>query len=263
MAKKKIRAVLLVCLSLLLTFSACGSSASGYRVVDDYSGDNSYYIAFRKGDRLKEYVSAAMEVLASSNALKATSIKWFGEDLLSVDGDEHAMEPYWDNVPSRTVTVGIDLDNMPLSYLSNQGYEGFDIEFISQICNYLSWQIVFYPISMANVEIELNAGNIDIAMAVTESNIADSLDASPPYLSNRYVLVARYGSHIRRRSGLKGKVLGVTVADETVLYQNPKFVESLDSVIYQTNSEGLFQALMKGEVDGILAPSIVAAYYMK
>lgn len=252
----------LLCIFLLLPLSAC-SGGSGYQVVDNYSSENNYYIAFRKGDRLRDYVSAAMQVLASSSALRASSVSWFGENLIAVEGDEGAMEPYWDNVPSRSVVVGIDLGHMPLSYQSSQGYEGFDIELISQICNYLSWQVQFYPVNLTDVEIELNAGNIDIAMGVPDSSVTNTMDVSPAYLTNRYVLVARYSSHIRRRSGLKGKVLGVTVADEEVLYQDSKFVQSLGTVIYQTNSESLFQALMKGEVDGVLAPSIVAAYYMK
>ena len=253
---------LALCLAMLMPVCACGSSG-GYRVIDDYSGESNYHIAFRKGDRLKDYVSAAMEVLAASSTLRASSVRWFGENLIAVDGDKDAMEPYWDNVPARTVIIGIDLDNMPMSYQSNAGYEGFDVELISQTCNYLSWDMVFYPISISDAEIELNAGNIDIAMAVSDSAVTDNMDVSPAYLASRYVLVARYGSHIRRRSGLKGKVLGVTVADEKVLYQNEKFVQSLGSVVYQTNTEGLFQALMKGEVDGALVSSIVAAYYMK
>ena len=262
--RQKLRAALCLalCVVMLIPVCACGSSG-GYRVIDDYSGESSYHIAFRKGDRLKDYVSAAMEVLATSSVLRASSVRWFGEDLIAVDADADAMDPYWDSVPARTVIVGIDLNNMPLSYLSNAGYEGFDVELILQICDYLSWDVSFYPIAMENAEIELNAGNIDIAMAVQDSAVTNNMDVSPAYLTSRYVLVARYGSHIRRRSGLKGKTLGVTVADEKVLYQNEKFVQSLGSVIYQTNTEGLFQALMKGEVDGVLSSSIVAAYYMK
>ena len=121
----------------------------------------------------------------------------------------------------------------------------------------------FYPIDIGNAEVELNAGNIDIAMAVSGADLSSNFDYSPAYLSSRYVLVARSGSHISRRSGLKGKVLGVAVTDQDVLYLDEDFVNSLGSVIYQTNTDGLFQALMRGEVDGILVSSVVAAYYMK
>ncbi len=256
---------LALCAAMLLPMSACGGGG-GFRIIDEYSGEGNYYLAFRKGDRLREYVSAAMEELAATSTLRTTSISWFGENLVSVKGRQGAMEDLWESKPDRTVIVGIDLSNMPLSFFTGGVYQGFDVDMIGYICGYLGWNMVFYPIEMANAEVELNAGNIDIAMAVPEDLITSSLDTSPAYLTSQYVLVTRSGSHIRSRSGMKGKILGVSVADEEVLYKgkkSEKFVSSLGSIIYQTNTEGLFQALMKGEVDGILVSSVVAAYYMK
>lgn len=265
---KKLRAVLclLLCLCFLVPVTAC-SSGGGYRIIDEYSGEGSYYIAFRKGDRLRDYITAAMRELAASNTLRAASINWFGDNLVSVRADDEAIarlvEDMGEEIPERFITVGIDITNMPMSYLTEAGYLGFDIDMISYICGYLGWGVTFYPINISNAEVELNAGNIDVAMAVPEADISSDFDYSPAYLTSKYVLVARAGSHIRRRSGLKGKTLGVAVVDEDVLYTNDSFVDSLGSIIYQTNTDGLFQALMKGEVDGILVSSVVAAYYMK
>lgn len=263
MTKRRCLLCILLCVSLLLSAAGCSDSGNGYRIVDEYSGEGSYYIAFRKGDHLREYVSAAMEELAAGNALRSSSISWFGENLVSVRGDADALEPLREELPVRSVTVGIDVSNMPMSYISGGGYVGFDVDLIGYICSYLGWSVNFYTIEIGNAEVELNAGNIDIAMAVSEADLSDNFDYSPAYLSSRYVLVSRAGSHIRRRSGLKGKTLGVTVTDQDVLYQDQDFVDSLGSIIYQTNTDGLFLALMKGEVDGILVSSVVAAYYMK
>ena len=263
MPKRRAALCILLCFAMLLPLCACASTGNGYRIVDEYSGEGSYYIAFRKGDHLQEYVSAALQELAATNALRAASISWFGENLVSIRGDEDALEPLREDMPERAVTVGIDVTNMPMSYLSNGGYVGFDVDLIGYICNYLGWTVSFYPIDIGNAEVELNAGNIDIAMAVPEADLSPDFDYSPAYLASQYVLVARAGSHIRRRSGLKNKTLGVAVVDQDVLYQDDSFVNSLGSIIYQTNIDGLFQALMKGEVDGILVSSVVAAYYMK
>ncbi len=257
---------LLLCAALALPLAACGGGSGGYRIIDEYSGVSSYYIAFRKGDRLKDYVTAALEELAAGNSLSQASNYWFGEDIITVRGDDNALEELEGDVPQRTVTVGVDISNMPMSYQSAAGYEGFDIDLMSRVCSFLGWSMVVYPIAIADAAIELNAGNIDIAMAVPDSGVTSDVDVSPAYLTNQYVLVTRSGSHIRRRSGLKGKSLGVVVSDESVLYQdskNRKFIDSLGAVIYQTNTEGLFQALMKGEVDGVLVSSVVAAYYMR
>ncbi len=252
---------LFLCIVLLLPLAAC-DDGGGYRVVDDYSGETNYYLAFRKGDRLRDYVTAALQELAAGSTLQILSSNWFGQDLIAVEGQSGAIAALEEEVPQRSVTIGVDLTNMPLSFFSDNGYRGFDVELMGYICGQLGWDLVVYPINIADAKIELNAGNIDVAMSVPESAIGD-LDTSPAYLTSRYVLVARSGSHIRRRSGLKGKVLGVTVANQDVLYTNEKFVRSLGSVVYQTNTESLFQALMKGEVDGVLASSLVAAYYMR
>ena len=254
---------LLLGVCLLLGAAACSDSGNGYRIIDEYSGEGSYYIAFRKGDDLQKYITAAMQELAAGNLLRSASLSWFGENLVSVQGQAGAMEDLWEEKPERSVVVGIDISNMPMSYMAGGGYVGFDIDMIMAICSYLSWSVFFYPIDIDRAEVELNAGNIDIAMAVPEADLNENFDYSPAYLASQYVLVTRTGSHINRRSSLSGKALGVTVVDEDVLYKDQDFVNSLGSIIYQTNTDSLFQALMLGEVDGILVSSVVAAYYMK
>ena len=49
--------------------------------------------------------------------------------------------------------------------------------------------------------------------------------------------------------------------DEAVINQNSEVPTG--SITYQTNTDSLFHALQNGDVDGILASSVVAAYYMK
>ena len=249
-----------VCVCLLMTMVSCGSSS--YRVIDTYSAEGSYVIAFRQGDKLGELVTAVMHVLADSGVLRQTSQKWFGENLVSMRGEGDEMDSLWGEVKERTVTVGVDITNMPMSYETSEGYLGFDIDIANYVCSYLGWSMVIYPIDPANLEVELQSGNIDMAMGVHESDESPNFSYSPPYLTSRYVLVARVTGSVRDRSALKGKTLGVAVTDLDVLQQDPKFVESLGAITYQTNTDGLFLALRNGEVDGILVSSVVAAYYM-
>lgn len=254
---------ILLCLVLLLGLAACGgSTGSGFRIIDTFSGEGSYVIALRQGDDLAQYVTAALSELAASGTLRSLSYSWFGEDLSDLRGQEGAMDELWDTVPERTIIVGIDISNMPMSYASGDGYTGFDVDLASYICGYLGWSMSLYPISISDVEVELNSGNIDIAMGVAQSDQSSGFDYSSAYLTSQYVLVTRSGSHIRRKSGLKGKTLGVAMADLEILQQDEKFMERLGAITYQTNTDGLFQALINGEVDGILVSSVVAAYYM-
>ena len=252
----------ILCSMLLLSCAACGGK-SGFRVIDTYSAEGSYVIAFRQGDRLCELVTAAMAELAANGTLRSASYRWFGEDLVSVKGSGGEMDELWDDVPERVITVGVDITNMPMSYETAEGYMGFDVDVANYICGYLGWSMAIYPIDPEDVDVELQSGNIDMAMGISESSETEAFSYSPAYLTSRYVLVAGVSGGVRDRSALSGKCLGVTVTDLDVLMQDEKFVSSLGSVTYQTNTDGLFLALMNGDVDGILVSSVVAAYYMK
>lgn len=254
--------ILMLCACLLLCLCACGGG-SGYRVIDTYSAEGSYVIAFRQGDRLCDYVTAAMNELAESGVLRSASLKWFGENLVSMRGEKGALDDLRAELPERAVTVGVDITNMPMSYETQEGYLGFDVDVANYICSYLGWSMSIYPIDPANVDVELQSGNIDMAMGIPENDRSSSFSYSPAYLTSRYVLVARVTGSVRDRSALKGKTLGVAISDLDVLMQDQKFVDSLGAVTYQTNTDGLFRALQDGEVDGILVSSVVAAYYMK
>ena len=252
----------LLCAVLLISLCACGDS-SGFRIIDTYSPEGSFVIAFRQGDRICELVTAAMQELAANGTLRSTSYRWFGENLVSVKGEGGEMDQLWDQVTDRTITVGVDVTNMPMSYETAEGYMGFDVDLANYICGYLGWRLAVYPIDPAMVDVELQSGNIDMAMGIPESDESDAFSYSPAYLTSRYVLVARVQGRVKDRSAMKGKRLGVVITDLDILQQDEKFVDSLGSITYQTNTDGLFQALLNGEVDGILVSSVVAAYYMK
>ena len=250
-----------VCVLLLAALAGCGGD-SEFRVIDTYSDVGSFVVAFREGDRLGEYVTAAMKELAAAGTLRTASYRWFGDNLVCIRGENGAMEGLWDESAGRSVTVGIDITNMPMSYEDGTGYRGFDVDLAGYICEYLGWDMTFYPIDMNDVGVELASGNIDMAMGIPENDMTAGYSYSPTYLESRYVLVAQVSGRVRDRSALKGKCLGVSIADVDMLKTDEKFVASLGSITYQTNTDGLFQALLSGEVDGILVSSVVAAYYM-
>jgi polar amino acid transport system substrate-binding protein len=263
MSKWKRGLCALLMMWMVLPLTACGDTGGGYRIIDTYSAEGSYVIAFRQGDKICDLVTAAMKELAANGTLRAASQSWFGENLVSVKAESGAMDDLWSEVTSRTITVGVDITNMPMSYESNGSYMGFDVDVANYICGYLGWSMVIYPIDPDNVEVELNSGNIDMAMGIPMSEQTDDFSYSPSYLTSRYVLVARVTGRVRDKSALKGKTLGVVITDLDVLQQDEKFVSSLGAITYQTNTDGLFQALVNDEVDGILVSSVVAAYYMK
>lgn len=259
---------LLLCALMLLGLSACGGEQqSGYRVLETYESEGSYVIAFRKDDALCELITAVMQELAANNTLRTASLTWFGDDLVSLRGQRGAMDELRETVQPRTLIVGVNTANKPLSYADGAGYAGFDVDVANYICGYLGWSMVIRPIGADEIGVQLASGNIDCAMGVPESEMTDSAmknacSFTPEYLSGKYVLVSRLDGP-KSRMGLRGGVLGVMTADMDVLKTNEKFVEKLGSVIYQTGTESLFAALQGGEVEAILVPSPIAAYFMR
>ena len=250
----------LLCACLFVCCCACGGSS--YRIIDTFSAEGSYVVAYRQGDRLGEIMTAAMKELADSGVLRSASQRWFGENLVCLRGEKGALDALRGEIHERTVIVGVDITNMPMSYEKDGGYLGFDVDVANYVCSYLGWSMQLYPIDPTKAEVELQSGNVDVVMGVPQTDEMKTLDYSPPYLTSRYVLVARVTGSVRDRNAMKGKTLGVAVTDLEVLQTDQKFVDSLGAVTYQTNTDGLFQALLNRDVDGILVSSVVAAYYM-
>ena len=159
----------LLCAVLLLGLCACGGDTY-YKVIDTYSQDGSFVIAFRQDDRLCDLVTAAMRELTANGTMKTTSYVWFGENLIALKGEEGALDEYRsDMAETRTLTVGVDITNMPMSYEGADGYKGFDVDLANYICGALGYSMVIYPIDPSDIEVELASGNIDMAMGVPET----------------------------------------------------------------------------------------------
>ena len=259
---------LLLCAALLLC-GACGSSSDdsgrtfrGYRIAGTYEDEGSYLIAFRPDDRLCEIITAVLHELAANGTLRSACLNWFSSDISCVKAQQGAMDELWSQVEDRTLVVGVDINNKPLSYSDGDSCCGFDVDVASYICGYLGWSMVLRPISFSDIEVELQSGNVDIVMGVPLGSAVSGLDYSPAYLSSKYVLVSTVGSGIRNKNDLAGKCLGAMISDLSVLRSDEKFVASLDRVTYETKTEGLFTALADGSVDGILVSSAIASYYI-
>lgn len=260
--KKRILCLLL-CAMFLLAMTACGSERGGYRIIDSYSSEGSFAVVFREDDLLCDIISAALKELAANGTLRTASLSWFGEDIIDVRSEAGAMDEYWPLVQPRTLVVGINPNNMPLSFEQGDSYAGFDVDVANYLCGYLGWSMVLRPITSEDVNVQLQSGNIDCAMGVPEKDISSGYSRSPSYIEGKYVLVSRLGSGVRSKSGLRGGTLGLVLSDLDVLQEDEKFMQRLDRVIYQTGTEGLFAALDKGEVDGILVSGAMASYYIR
>lgn len=253
MKKYGIRSLaLLLMLALLLPLGACSSSAGGYRVVETFR-EEVFSMAFRQGDMVGQYVTAALKVLAADGTVHDLAVQWLGEDKTQFTKDEKALEAFGE-IPARTLILGTDQGAYPMSYRDGKEYSGFDVELARAVCDLLGWTLQIQPMDETQAYAELSSGNVDVAwggMSFDPEGNGKDLDISPGYLENSIVLVIRKGSP----SNMKNQRLihpknGVFTA---ILEENPDFAEGLGEVIARSGgNQACFNALEREECAGIL-----------
>ena len=261
---KRILALLLT-LSLCFGLGACsGGEASGYRVVDRLGGQE-LCVAFRDGDRLRVIITAGMLVLSADGTLAQLSVKWFGDNSVSVPGDAD-MAGWLQNQPQRVLILGYYKGARPLCYEENGQVMGFDADMLTEICARLGWELRFQAIERGSAAVELASGNVDcVAGGFGTDDDAKGLSCSPNYISERYTIVAKASSGISRQGALKGKVLA-TLSSSTMgaaLEENTRLMERLGRLLVLTSEEECFAALDAGQCDAVLVSSLCADAYMR
>ena len=127
----------------LLGLGGCGGSAGGYRVIETLQ-EETFSMAFRQGDMVGQYVTAALQVLAANGDIHTLAEKWLGEDNTSFPEDAEALDAFGD-IPARTMILGLDPGAWPMSFADGAGYSGFDVELAQAVCQLLGWEIQYQP----------------------------------------------------------------------------------------------------------------------
>ena len=201
--------ILLMVVLFGFTMCACNSSQpeDPYKVLKTLEG-GSCYVVFRQNDKVGEWVTAAMQVLAADGTMATLSNKWFGTNQVLMQGDKNALDGYDIEKEARSVIIGVDPDAVKMTGGSDGDYRGFDIDLAEAVCELLGWESTYREIDAADAKVELNAGQVDIVWCgFSDASLRDSLQLSPAYLKNDYVIVSRSDSEINRF----GKVAGTTV----------------------------------------------------
>lgn len=257
MKKYGIRSLaILLMLALMLTLGACSSSAGDYRVVETFR-EEMFSMAFRQGDMVGQYITAALKVLAADGTVHDLAIQWLGEDETKFEKNENALEDFG-VIPVRTLILGTDQGAYPMSYRDGKEYSGFDVELARAVCELLGWTLQIQSMDETKAYAELSSGNVDVAwggMSFDPEGNGKNLDISSGYLENSIVLVIRKGNS----SNMKNQRLihpknGVFTA---ILEENPDFSEGLGEVIVRSGgNQACFNALDRGECAGILVDRV-------
>ncbi len=253
----KRQTVVVLVIALCLTLCACGSQSSSkpYRVLKTLEGENCR-VAFRQGDKTGKWVIAAMEVLAADGTMTELSQKWFDSDLTLMSGDPNALDQYHAD-EAREVTIGIDPEAVKLTEGSDGEYRGFDIDLAEAACALLGWTVNYKEIHVADAKVELNAGEVDMVWCgFSDSSLEDTLQLSPAYLKNAYVIVAKTDGSITRFSQVQNATVGITkgsgeyaaVTDDRLA--SSKITE--DNILLCDSQEDCFAQLRLGECEVIV-----------
>lgn len=265
--KKKAR-VLAFVLSIMLLISITGCGIGGnnkYRVADKLT-QQEFCVAFRLDDKAGDAVISALKVLQASGKVSKLSLKWFGEDVSLLKGDENALDNLDAELETRTFNIGYDGGRLPFSGRTNGGMAtGFDVDLAREVCKQLGWKAKFLPIDVSQAVVELNSGNVDCVwggFAYDESNT--DIYQSPVYLKNTVVLASLRSSGIRSAAGLKGKTL--TLGENgyfNALLENSKSLSEKPEYIVKIpgGTEACFKALDDGSCAGIITDLAALDYY--
>lgn len=262
--KRLVAFALVIC--LILSFSACGKSSGGYRIIKSF-GSEEFAIGFRNNDYVRYYFEAAIKTLAAEGTIHSIALQWFSRDDTSFASDANALEIIG-QLPVRSVTVGVDIDSFPMSYLDEIGnYSGFDVDVARAVCSRLGWTIKFLPIKANNAYVELSSGNVDVAwggLAISQNN--DEYTVLSPYMINELVLVTRSDSTYSSKRKLSGATLAM---DTDQKYMDALSIdESLTKLLGQIKripggAPALFNALSTSKADAILISNLALQYYSR
>ncbi|MCL1829245.1 MAG: transporter substrate-binding domain-containing protein [Oscillospiraceae bacterium] len=257
--QKYIAPVLIICFAGCLC--SCDNETGGeYRTIETVAQDR-LTIAFRKGDRLRDTVTAALKVLADEGVTAQISVRWFGRDITMIEGRRSATAELGYTIEPRTFIAGLCASGPPMNVRQQDKYSGFDAELAAAVCEKLGWELKLRAVLPENAAVELAAGNIDAAWGLGGAD-ADAFDLSPPYTDNRTVLIVPSRSGIKKTGHLNGKTLGIRNSDTYLLETGAAFISGMEKINVYFDSGALFTALNNGQCDAVLTDSLVLAYYL-
>jgi len=270
---KKSIAILLA-LALCLCLCACGGSSYRVKVVQTLQ-EQEYSLAFRVGDGVADYVTAAIETLNAEGKVDELAVKWFGERIIRFERDADALNKLrrgadgeLQEIPPRDFIIGIDINSFPMAYLAGGEYWGFDVELAIAVCDRLGWTLKMQPIEKENVYIELSSGNIDCAwggVALDQKEVDQGLyEQYGPYVDNDIVIAVREGMLMNGRLSLHGKSVAMCSTPEAMaaLNSDERLAKRLGQVTRLAGgTTECFDFLYAGKCDAVLTDTTAIYYF--
>ena len=257
---------LLLAAAMVLTLCGCGKTGGAYKQIETIT-EGKYAIGFRNDDPIADYVEAALKVLAANGRVADLEVRWFNDTGFTDFGrDANALAKLGD-IPQRSLIMGLDPDNFPMSYVSNGVYMGFDVELCRAVCDLLGWQLRFCEVEdETKAFVHLYSGNADVVWGgmLLDPN-EKNFSVRCPYMDGGVVLVTLAGNNMGSVRKLAGATIGMNDAPKYKEAFNTTELKTTAGVIATTEdgSDVVFDRLYKGEYHAIVVDMAAAKYYMR
>lgn len=258
--------VLVLVLSMSLSLFGCAKNAGNsgiYKIITSYESSD-ISIGFRQDSFIRYYVEAALLVLSADGTITKLAQNWGLSDEIYFAEDANALDNLGD-IPYKKIIVGASDDCIPLSYMIDGVFYGFDMDLASAVFSLLGWDYTVIAIDEADTYAHLSSGNIDVAWGgLAIDNSSKTMETLTPYTTNCLVIAVRSSSNIKTENGLKGKTLAIDV-DEifmAVLDTNADLKASFGKITRLTGGiSACFEALDNASADAIITYRLAAMYY--
>ena len=264
MKKRLITLVLALC--MVLTLCGCGKTGGAYKMVEQLS-EGQYAIGFRNDDPIADYVEAALKVLTANGRVAEMEVRWFNDTgITDFDKDANALAKLGD-IPQRTLIMGLDPDNFPMSYESNGVYMGFDVELCRAVCDLLGWTLKFCEVEdETKAFVHLYSGNADVVWGGMLLNTSETTySVRCPYMDGGTVLVTLAGNGMGTVRKLAGGIIGMNEAPKYMeAFKNTELRNTAGEIVVTTEGNDMvFDGLYKGQYHAIVTDYATAMYFMR
>lgn len=164
----------------------------------------------------------------------------------------------------KKITIGVNGDNLPLSYVNGSNFEGFDIDIANEVAKRLDVTVEFVAVTPENAINALDNNEIDCYWCYDSPSrtiMSQALFADSLYRRTQSVLV-KSDSDIIELVGLKNKIVGVEQGSrsEEALSEATVLSASFAECKKYENFDALSAALALGSVNAAVVDSIYAKY---
>lgn len=171
-------------------------------------------------------------------------------------------------VRENRLLVGIDINQMPLSYRnSDGGIAGFEIDMASEAAKRAGVTVKFVPVSWANAQSALAEKQVNSLWGElpSDSPAAAGMLMTKPILRNSQVILVPKDTGITGKDSLAGKAVGILSGSMAaqILTADP-VAAKLDGGAPQIFSDSgtMFQALESYQLDAVCLDDTMAEYYI-